>query len=866
MKKFLLFISFISAAFFCFAQEKFWKFENEQSVLKRNTPRSIIPKIYRTLSLPFDQYKTWLNTAPVETVSNVNEGLEISLPYPDNSFKRFRIVETKIMEDALAAQFPQIKTYVGQGIDDPAATVRLDYTAQGFHAFVLSPAGSLFIDPYQKANNNLYLTYFSKDYINAAKQKFKCASDDQLNRNAVSSILGEPLAGTCTGTQLKTYRLAVACTGEYAIAVCPAGSVTTGNTMSAITTTINRVNGVYQTELGIKMELVGTNGNIVYLDPATDEFSGNNNPNILIDEGQARIDSVIGPLNYDIGHTFSTGGGGLATVGIACSDGNKAMGVSGVVDPAGDPYDIDYVAHELGHQFGATHPFESETDGCSGNRTRTSAYEPGGGTTIMAYAGICGTDDIQAHSDPYFHTKSFDQIIGYITSPAVTGCPVTTPTGNTPPVVVMPVSGIKIPKETPFTLSGSATDINGDAITYSWEEWDFSNLTTGSEWNAGAASTVAPLFKARIPKTSGSRTFPDMAVIIANYPPNPDSAMGGLKGETLPQVARDLKFRLVARDNRANGGGVATGGSGCSSTAAFKVVVTNDGPFRILIPNTAVNWTGGSTHNVTWDVANTDNAAGINVQNVDILMSTDGGITFPIVVKSNSPNDGSTSITVPNIPTNNNVRFMVRAVGNIFFDVSNVDFTITYDVVLPISLLQFSAATNGNALLLKWSTATELNNKGFEVLRSEGSDNNFVKIGFIPGAGTSTTLRNYTLNDVDVKKGVIYFYRLRQIDLNNMGVYSEIRKAKIDLPGIFKANIQPQPFPDKADLYLEGIDKKDFKLIISDLMGRVIKRKEIRNNEESRLIPVDFNNQPSGIYFIKFLQGNISTVVKAIKR
>ena len=160
MKKLLLFILSLVITVFCFAQENFWKFETKQPALKRNTPQLILPKIYRTLSLSFDQYKTWLNTAPVESFSNLKQGLEISLPYPDNSFKKFRIVETKMMEDALAVKFPEIKTYVGQGIDDPTASVRIDYTTQGFHAYVISPQGSLFIDPYQKANNNLYITYF----------------------------------------------------------------------------------------------------------------------------------------------------------------------------------------------------------------------------------------------------------------------------------------------------------------------------------------------------------------------------------------------------------------------------------------------------------------------------------------------------------------------------------------------------------------------------------------------------------------------------------------------------------------------------------------------------------------------------------
>jgi hypothetical protein len=862
MKRSFLLSLFVAVTACCIAQEKFWKSETDPSLLKRNTPRLIVPQKFRTVSLSFDAYKSYLNTAPVESLGNIKDGLEISLPYPDNSFKKFKIVESKMMEDALAAAFPQIKTYTGQGIDDPTATVWIDYTSQGFHAFVLSPAGSFFIDPYQETNNTLYISYFSKDYINPGKQKFRCKLAEPLNHFARPLSTSAPLTGTCTGTQLRTYRAAISCTGEYADSVSPAGNITVANTMSAIVTTMNRVNGIYQTELSVRMVLVGSNASIVYTNAATDPYTGNNNANILINESQSNITSVIGASSFDIGHTFSTGAGGLASVGIVCNNSNKAEGVSGLSTPFGDAYDIDYVAHEIGHQFGATHSFESD---CGGGRSRASAYEVGSGTTIMAYAGICGSDDIQLNSNPYFHSRSFDEIIRYVTVSTGSTCGVITPTGNTPPVVIMPVSDIKIPKGTPFTLTGTATDADGDAVTYSWEEWDLSNSDEGSAWNSGANSTVAPLFKARVPKTTGSRTFPDMAVILANYPANPDTTMNGLKGETLPQVARDINFRLVARDNNPTGGGVATGGDGCSSVAPFKVVVTNDGPFNIISPNTAVSWPGGSTQSITWNVANTNSAAGINAQNVDILMSTDGGNTYPGILL-NTPNDGSQSISIPNIATNNNVRFMVRASGNIFFDITDINSRISFDSILFNNQLQFIARPNDSTILLSWGTATEFNNQGFEVLRSEGNQNNFVPVGFVNGTGNSNTALTYSFLDTnDVKKGVVYYYRLRQIDFNNSFVLSNIINATINAGSTFSARIYPMPFRNNADIYINGIEKKDFNILITDVLGRVVINRVISNNQESRYIPVNFNSQAPGIYFIKIIQDNNQTTLKAIK-
>ncbi|MEP6596343.1 MAG: reprolysin-like metallopeptidase, partial [Ginsengibacter sp.] len=650
---------------------------------------------------------------------------------------------------------------------------------------------------------------------------------------------------------------------EYAKAVCPAGNVTVANTMSAIVTTMNRVNGVYQTELAIKLMLIAANASIVYTNPDTDPYSGNGDASTLINESQANITSVIGPANFDIGHTFSTGAGGLADQGSACNNPSKAKGITGSPDPVGDAYDIDFVAHEIGHQVGATHPFESEQGNCgNGNRIKLSAYEPGSGTTIMAYAGICGTDNIQPNTNPYFHTKSFDEIIAYTTSGTGSTCGVVTSTGNHAPVVVMPVSGIKIPKGTPFTLTGTATDIDGDALTYSWEEWDISNQDNGSAWNSGTNSTVKPLFKARIPKVSGSRTFPDMAVILANYPANPPPATDGLKGEILPQVGRDLKFRFVARDNKAGGGGVATGGNGCSSTAPFKVVVTGDGPFTLTTPNTsAINWLGGSTQAVTWNVANTNNAAGINAQNVDILMSTDGGNTYPRTVLANTPNDGNENIIVPNIFTNTTVRFMIKASDNIFFDISNENFTITFNP----AYLEFSAKPGGNIIILTWEAVTEVNAKGFDILRSEGDSNNFVKIGFVAAAGSSGSLNNYTWNDSAVKKGVIYFYLLQQIDQNNNSLYSGIKSATIEKRSTFALRLQPQPFRKNAGLFLDGIGAQDFTILISDLMGRIVSKKEIKNSEENRMIPVNLNNQPSGLYFIRVFQNNIHKTISAVK-
>ncbi|HRF19827.1 MAG TPA: zinc-dependent metalloprotease family protein, partial [Chitinophagaceae bacterium] len=355
---------------------------------------------------------------------------------------------------------------------------------------------------------------------------------------------------------MRTYRLAVACTGEYAQAPGIAAGSNPAILHNAIVTTVNRVTGVYETEVSVRMVLVANNNLIEFLNAATDPFTGNNNANVLINESQTVIDANIGSANYDIGHTFSTGGGGLAQLSCVCGS-SKARGITGSPNPTGDAYDIDYVAHEMGHQFGGNHSMA----GC-GSSPASTKYEVGSGTTIQAYAGICGAENIQPNSDPFFHAISFDEISNFVNGAGGT-CAVLTPTGNTLPVIdPLPNNGVTIPISTPFTLSGTATDANGDALTYCWEQWDLQGVQT---WNAGAtapAGNTVPLFKSRVPKTNGNRTFPDIAVILANYPANPPATMGGLKGETLSPVARAMNFRLTVRDNRAGGGGVSSSGGG----------------------------------------------------------------------------------------------------------------------------------------------------------------------------------------------------------------------------------------------------------------------------------------------------------------
>ena len=638
--------------------------------------RAAVPLKYRHLTLDGAIFNALARQAPREEHSAARASdVILPLPLPDGGVAHYRIVETSVMAPELAAKFPEIRTWLGVDVDDPASTVRLDWTPLGFHAMVLSAArGRFFIDPWSVGDTQNYLAYYARDYVPVpgSRPKFMPPIDygGQASKPVTQSLSVTPQASS--GTQLRTYRLAVAATVEYTAFF----GGTVGNGQAAIVTAINRVNGIYETEVAVRMVLVANNNLLVYTsspDPYT-----NDDGVAMLTQNQTNVTSVIGSANYDIGHVFSTGGGGIAGLGVVCSAGNKARGVTGSPSPVGDGFYVDYVAHEIGHQFAGNHSFNGNADNCGGgNRNASTAYEPGSGSTIMAYAGICGAQDIQSNSDPYFHSVSFDEIVNFTTSGGGASCAVVTATGNSIPVATAPAGGFTIPSRTPFALTGSGSDADGDSLTYNWEEYD---LGSGSGGAPGVA-TAAPFFRSWPASTGPTRIFPRLSNLLA----------GTLApGEVLPNTTRTLNFRLTVRDNQAGGGGVSY------APLSFNVTTTA-GPFQVTAPNTAVNWPGGSSQTVTWNVANTAGSP-VNCANVDILLSTDGGNTYPTTLAAATPNDGSQSVTLPSITTTT-ARVMVACSTSIFFDVSNVNFTIGVAVPGP-------AATTGNATAVTATGAT----------------------------------------------------------------------------------------------------------------------------------------------------------------
>ena len=606
------------------------------------------PNVFRSFNLPHSRLRPLLGKAPKESAQPlVSAGTLISLPMPDGTQARFRFVESPVMHPDLAARFPEIKTYLGRGVDDPAATVRFDLTPAGFHAQILSPRGAFYIEPYLRGNTNLHAVYSRRDYRPSAPD-FQCLASGSVVAAAMSASAA-PLA--VSSGNLRTYRLACAATAEYTRYF--GGTVPAG--LAAMVTTINRVSGVYESELGIRLVLVANNDLIVYTNASAQPYS-NGNPTALLTQNQANLDVVVGSANYDIGHVLSTAGGGLAGVGVACVTGLKAQGETGTYPPVGDAFYIDYVAHEIGHQFGASHSFNSSVNACGyGNRCAATAYEPGSGSTIMAYAGICSTDNLQSHSGAYFHSASLEQILSFTTTGAGSSSASVSAAGNTLPTVDAG-PGFTIPMGTPFTLTATGSDADGEALTYCWEERDLGPSVTLQTPDNGSS----PLFRSFNPTTNSARTFPQLSDIL-NHTTTP--------GEMLPTTSRTMNFRVTARDNSPNGG-----------AAAFSdmqvTVTTNAGPFVVTSPATGVTWSEGQT--ITWDVAGTTNAP-VKAASVTILLSTNGGLSFPIVLASNAPNTGASSVLLPMLASSA-ARVKVQATGNIFFAISPGNFSIVVPV------------------------------------------------------------------------------------------------------------------------------------------------------------------------------------------
>jgi subtilisin-like proprotein convertase family protein len=641
-------------SFSAVAQTEIWIKSLKSTINSENkVRRSSEPTTAQYYDLNLNALKSQLIGAPMRGQFTGQSNVIIKFPTAEGKFENFRVMESPIMHPGLEAKFPMIKTYAAQGVDDPTATMRFSITQFGLHAMTLSGTHSTnFIDPYT-SDLKTYIVY-DKASLNGTAQSFECLTPESVELPSLKNKTASPL--NTNDQKLRTFRLAQSCNAEYGNIFAGTGTVAQqkANIQAQMAITINRVNGVYERDLAITMQFVPNNDLIIYFgSTTTDPWSNEWNTKTA-----QTIDAAIGVANYDIGHNFNTTGGGNAgCIGCVCQSSSqtgthKGRGYTGSTNPTGDPFDIDYVAHEMGHQYGGYHVMNT----CSRSGSGATEVEPASGSSIMGYAGICGTN-VQNQSHDDFNYVNIRDISLNVQTGNSSACATTVAIASVPPTASAGNDYI-IPKSTAYILEGTGNDADGNAsLTFNWSQ----NDVTQSPGNAAPISTyaVGPLYRALPPSISPNRWMPAITTVLSNTLAS--------TWEVTPSVARTMNFSFIVRDNDVNGG----------QTASDLMQVTVDGasgPFVVTSQGTATTWNAGANQTVTWNVANTT-AAPVSAANVNIYLSTDGGYTYPITLASNVPNNGSATFTVP-IVTTTQARVMVRGAGNIFYDINNANISI----------------------------------------------------------------------------------------------------------------------------------------------------------------------------------------------
>lgn len=633
------------------------------------------PSHYRAFTLDFGSLGTELKASS----RSIRRGQanNLALPLPGGGMTYFTLSESDALPASLAARYPELKSY--KGVDSEGRRVRVDVSPQGLRAAIYDNHEVWLVQRAERlagkvgtaaSSGDEYWSFRRADLPLTKSGFVELPSDTDLaaftNPQATARVAAAKAANG--GTTLYNYRLAMATTSGYTNSF----GTTVQDGLAEVVTMVNRINEVYETDLGVHLTLVDDEDKIIYTSAKTDPYNG-------IDPGSAKMNAanvknlakVIGNANFDVGHVVDgAGDGGMADIGSTCDDSLKASGSTGRPDPVGDAFWIDYVSHEIGHSFGGHHPFAG-CDGFAGFGAYDEAKfaaEPRSGTTVMAYAGVCGSTDLQPHSDPYFNVINIDQIQ---TAIAGTGGTCAVKKTNTNSQAVIDDASLKanaksIPAKTPFALKVSARHANPKAVlNYTWEEADTGHQETrvAALYDAGSG----PIFRSFPGNTTGQRVFPKLESVLG------EQALD--KGEVYPATARKLNFRVTVRDGIATSDADSSGPTTVTGNVTVNVVNTGSA-FAVTAPSTAVKWNGGSAQTIKWNVAKTD-ASPISCAKVRIDLSTDGGHTWlASPLAASVANNGSANVTLPKNATTQ-ARFKVSCTDNIFFAVSPKNSTIS---------------------------------------------------------------------------------------------------------------------------------------------------------------------------------------------
>ncbi|TXI68427.1 MAG: T9SS sorting signal type C domain-containing protein [Flavobacterium sp.] len=666
--------------FFAGAQDKkAWKeVDNSLEFIQSKLRREVLPTQYKLFTFDYDKFKSQLVNVPVRGEFTGISNVIVSFPMPNGTVEDFRIIEASTFEKILQSQFPEIRSYAGQGVNDPSNVIRFSVSPyNGVSALIRSGSNgtTYIVDPISMD----YKTVIVFDRIHSKKESdFTCTTEDAVQQ--FGQVLNRPSDGNVVlnnadDGELRSFRMAQSCTAEYSNYFGATSAAQVNLVLAAFNRTYTRVNAVFEMDFNATMVLIASTVNVIYYNAATDPYTASTNMDPWNYELMTTLSSVIGNSNFDIGHLFgaSGGGGNAGCIGCVCSNDQTtttyagdpqlypvAYKGSGYTSPSngipeGDFFDIDYVAHEIGHQLGGNHTFSHSAENNAVN------MEPGSGVTIMGYAGITGATDVAAHSIPIFHAGSIQQITNNIKGKS---CPTLLNTGNAVPVPSAPV--IKtLPIGTAFKLTGTATDANaGDVLSYCWEQVNDATTVGAAASYPSGTKTNGANFRSFMPKNNGTRYFPRLEDHVAN-------GVNGNQWEIIPTINRTLNFRMTVRDNRPGGG----------NNESANTAVTFDatkGPFLITSQNTAgISYTQGSTQTVTWSVNATNTMTG--GANVNIKLSTDGGQTYPIILAANTANDGTQTVTIPNVSAPF-CRILIEPTANDFYAINTQNFAIGYTV------------------------------------------------------------------------------------------------------------------------------------------------------------------------------------------
>lgn len=829
----------------------------------------------------------------------------ITLPNSEGTMESYKLIEASILDTEFQKKHPSIQTFEGESNKDKGTKIRLSLTPQGLHAMILNANNKTeFIDPVDYGSNN-YVVYKKADLKNI-DEGFTCYFKDDSSAAKTNTSLKSTASLNANDGILRTYELALACTVEYSAYHINLAGLNNGTdqqkkdaVLSAMVVTMNRVNGIFKRDLSLTMTLIDNTSIIFLYEP--DGYT-NNNGEAMLTENQSIIDANIGSANYDIGHVFSTGGGGLASVNSPCVSTNKAKGVTGLTSPIGDVFDVEFVTHEMGHQFGAEHTWSASSGNCTTAQwSTTSSYEPGSGSTIMGYAGLCTPQNVQANGDDYFHQKSLQMIWANITNGNSSGCDTETSTGNSAPSANAG-NNYSIPISTPYKLTGSSSDPDGtNTHTYNWEQYDLaSSQITISESNATGA-----LVRSIKPSTSPVRYIPNLPDLLITG--------GSTNWEKLPSVSRTMNFQFTVRDNDSRGGQTATDNMSIS-------VINTGSAFEITSQNTAsLSYPSGSTQTVTWNVSGTASAP-INTSKVNIKLSTDGGLTYNTTLLALTDNDGSADITFPQGVTAAFCRIMIEADPNenIFFAINKEDFALGYTISktcneyaggsnLPLNLID-----NNNSLQTSVINVNETNlisdiNVGIDVthpyigdlqvsiLSPEGTQIDLITQGLCSSENNlKITFDDDTIDDINcssTNNNEIYKPVEALSSLNNENPFGNWTLGIADLASgdtgtlnawtievcyttitlddnnfnTFEKNVAVYPNPNNGEFRVtfKNTSARDTNLMVYDLNARLIFSKNYNNVVDFNEV-ISLSHLQSGMYILNINDGLATSTKKII--